>query len=96
MSMYTLTGKVINVYDRERQNDKGEKETAHKVQVMGEMPVPGGDTHYQLIDLTCESQADFRPFLGKTIRVALGVFAPSRGQIIHFIPKGAKPEEVVA
>lgn len=96
MSMYTLTGKVINVYDRERQNDKGEKEVSHKVQVLGDMPVPGGDSRFEMVDLTCESQADFRPFLGKTIRVALGVFAPGRGQIIHFIPKGSKPEEVQA
>lgn len=96
MSMYNITGKVLNVYDRERKNDKGETEVSHKVQLMGQMPVPGGDMRYEMVDMTCESQADFRPFLGKTISVALGVFSPAKGQIIHFIPKGAKPVEVQA
>lgn len=96
MSMYTITGKVMHVFDREVKDDKGEADVKHKVQLIGQIPVPGGETRYDLVDLTCESRDDYRPLVGKTITVALGFFSPAKGQVIHYIPKGAKPVVVSA
>jgi hypothetical protein len=97
MSMFTVTGKVLNVYQREKADkDSGEVEKQPRVQLLGDMPVPGGDTRFEMVDLKCESQADFKALLGKTVTVALGIFAPGRGQIVYFIPKGARPIEVCA
>jgi hypothetical protein len=97
MSMFNVTGKVLNVYQRERTDkETGKVEVTPKVQLLGEMPVPGGDTRYEMVDLTCESQADFKSFMGKTVSVALGIFSPAKGQIVYFIPKGARPVEVAA
>jgi hypothetical protein len=96
MSMFNITGKVLNVYDRVvTDKETGKAETKAKVQILGDMPVPGGDSRFEMVDLTCETQADFRPYLGKSVSVGMGVFSPAKGQVVFYIPKGAKPQEVV-
>jgi len=98
-SMFTVTGKVINTFVQPGQVNKetGEAGKASaKVQILGEMPVQGGDSRADLITLTVESQKTYEELQGKTIRVALGFFAPLKGNIVYFIPKGTIPELVVA
>jgi hypothetical protein len=89
MSMFTITGKVLNVYEREVKDDAGKIEVKHKVQLLGDLPVPGGSSRFDLVDLTIEESANFRQFMGKTIQVPLGFFAPGKGQIVYYIPKGS-------
>lgn len=93
MSMFTVTGEVRNVFYQPGQKDKntGElKEGSHKVQVLGEMPVSGGGSREDLITLTIPDEIDFKPYLKRTIRFPLGFFAPAKGTIVYFIPKGSK------
>lgn len=95
MSMFTVTGEVRNVFYQQGQPDKetGElKEGSHKVQVLGEMPVNGGGSREDLITLTIPEGLDFKPFLKRTVRFPLGFFAPAKGTIVYFIPKGSKIE----
>jgi hypothetical protein len=94
--MFSITGQVINTFEAPGRvaNEKSgleAQEAKPKVQLLGQMPVPGGQTRMELVTLTCEDQAVYDAFRGKTISVALGVFAPARGQVIYFIPKGAAP-----
>lgn len=100
MSMFTITGQVINTFEApgRKANEKAgieAQEAKPKVQILGEMPVPGEQKRMELVTLTCEDQTEYEAFKGKTVTVPLGIFAPARGQIIYFIPKGAHPVEVL-
>lgn len=96
-SMFTVTGQVLKTFIKEGQTDKETGEVGKpsiKVQIMGEMPVLGGDSRFEMIDLTIEDQKAYDALRTKRIRVPLGFFAPQKGNIVYFIPKGSKPEIV--
>ena len=97
MSMFTVTGQVINTYEQPGQVDKSTGEVGRKtpkVQILGDMPVQGGDIRRELITLSIEDEKAYQSLVGKSIRVALGFFAPNKGSIVMFIPKGSKPEVI--
>jgi hypothetical protein len=97
ISMFTVTGKVLKTFIQPGQTDKETGEigkSSVKVQLMGEMPVQGGDSRLDLITLTVENQKTYEDLRSKLIRVPLGFFAPQKGNIVYFIPKGATPEIV--
>ncbi len=99
LSMFTVTGQVLKTYIQPGQTDKETGEigkSSAKVQIMGELPVQGGESRLDLITLTIESQKTYTELLGKKIRVPLGFFAPQKGNIVYFIPKGSLPEIVVS
>lgn len=94
MSMFNITGKVMKTYFQEGKEDKetGDKEEGKmKVQIMGDMPVRGGDSKLDLVTLTVPDELDFESLKGKEISVPLGFFSPAKGQIVYFIPKGSMP-----
>lgn len=96
-SMFTVTGQVLKTFIQPGQVDKESGEVgkpSSKVQIMGEMPVQGGDSKLDLITLTVENQKVYEELKGKRIRVPLGFFAPQKGNIVYFIPKGSIPEIV--
>ena len=95
LSMFTVTGQVLKTFIQPGRIDKETGETSEssiKVQIMGEMPVQGGDSRLDLITLTVENQKTYTELQGKKIRVPLGFFAPQKGNIVYFIPKGSQPE----
>ena len=99
MSMFSITGQVVNTFEAPGRaaNEKAgveAQEAKPKVQILGEMPVPGGQTRVELVTLTCEDQRVYEALRGRTINVPLGIFSPAKGQIIYFIPKGSTPVEV--
>ncbi len=99
MSMFTVTGQVVNTFEAPARaanpaNQQEAQDAKPKVQILGEMPVPGGQTRVELVTLTCEDQSVYEALRGRTVRIPLGIFAPAKGQIIYFIPKGSVPEEV--
>ena len=97
MSMFTVMGKVVNVFDQPGQIDKETGEigkTTPRLQMMGQMPVQNGETRLEMITVKVEDKKTYSDLINKTIRLAVGAFAPSKGQIIYFVPKGAKPELV--
>jgi hypothetical protein len=94
-SMFTVTGQVLKTFVQQGQVDKETGEVgkpSDKVQILGEIPVIGGDSRLDLITLTIENKQTYDELRGKKIRVPLGFFAPQKGNIVYFIPKGAKPE----
>lgn len=95
LSMFTVTGQVLKTYYQDGRTDKETGETTKgtfKVQLLGEMPVQGGDSRYDMITLSVESEKEYASSVGKKIRVPLGFFSPQKGNIVYFIPKGSKPE----
>lgn len=97
LSMFTVTGQVLKTFVQPGQANRETGEIgkdAVKVQIMGEMPVPGGDSRLDLITLTVEDQKSYEALKGKRVRVPLGFFAPAKGNIVYYIPKGSNPEVV--
>lgn len=95
ISMFTVTGQVLKTFVQPGSVDKATGEAGEpsiKVQVMGEMPVQGGDSRLDLITLTVPDKGAYDSLQGKRVRIPLGFFAPQKGTIVYFIPKGAKPE----
>lgn len=95
LSMFTVTGQVLKTFVQPGQVDKETGEMGKpstKVQIMGEMPVQGGDSKLDLITLTIENKKTYDDLAGKKIRLPLGFFAPQKGNIVYFVPKGSSPE----
>jgi hypothetical protein len=93
--MFTVTGQVLKTFIQPGLVDKDSGQvgkSSSKVQIMGEMPVQGGESRLDLITLTVEDKKTYDELKGKKIRVPLGFFAPQKGNIVYFIPKGAMPE----
>lgn len=94
-SMFTITGQVMNTFIQPGMVNKetGEQgKLSVKVQIMGEMPVQGGETRLDMVTLTVEEQKTYDDLKTKRVRVPMGFFAPQKGNIVFFIPKGSKPE----
>lgn len=99
MSMFSITGQVINTFYQEGRIDKetGEKGgNTPKVQVLGEIPVATGGTRVDLVTLTVPQGLDFKDLKGKNVKIPLGFFAPAKNSIIYYIPKGSKIETLAA
>lgn len=99
LSMFTVTGQVLKTFVQPGGVDKETGEvgpSSIKVQIMGEMPVKGGDSRFDMITLTVEDKAKYEGLKGKRVRIPLGFFAPAKNSIVYFIPKGAEPELVTA
>jgi len=95
MSMFTVIGQVMHVFDQPGRVDKqtGEKSPdSVKVQIMGQIPVPNGQTKVDLITLTVSEKKAYSGLLNKKIQLDLGFFAPAKNQIIYYVPKGAEPK----
>ena len=93
MSMLTLTGQVINVFETPAGvNKKGEEyESRKKIQLLGSVSLKNGDSRQELIDLTTDTPKAFSEAVGRSIRVPVGVMASGRN-VIYYIPKGSQPE----
>lgn len=92
MSMISITGQVLHVFEKpsvKRGDDVIDAKP--QVQLLGEFLLPNGDTRFDLVTLSTDSPRDFESFKGQSVTVSVGVFSPSKGQVIFFIPKGAKP-----
>lgn len=91
--MLQISGKVVNLFTVEGGTDKDGKEydERHKVQLLGNIALPNGGSKYDLMDLTVDDLEAWKPFKGKDISIAIGAFALSKGNIVYFVSKGAKP-----
>lgn len=92
--MLQVAGKVINVFTVEGGKDKDGKQFAekHKVQLLGNVAMPNGDTKLDLMDLSVPDLVDWVNVQGKDIAINVGAFAPAKGNIVYFVQKGAKPK----
>ncbi|UYZ93668.1 hypothetical protein [Moraxella bovis] len=92
--MLQISGKVMNVFTVEAGKDKDGKDydERSKVQLMGHVALPNGDTKLDLMDLTVDDAVVWSGFVGKDIAIDIGAFAPSKGNIVYFVRKGSKPK----
>lgn len=92
--MLQINGQVMNVFTVEAGKDKDGKDydERSKVQLMGQVALQNGDTKLDLMDLTVDDVSAWSGLVGKQIAIDVGAFAPSKGNIIYFVRKGAKPK----
>lgn len=96
--MFSITGQLLKAFsERQVNKETGEEVTRYRIQLLGAIPLrDGSDTRHDLVTLNVERLSDYREMEGKTIQVPFGFFAPSKGQVITFVPKGSKPQVVAA
>ena len=94
MSMLTITGRLLHVFEKPA-TKRGDEEIAAKpqIQLLGEYPLPNGEHRHELVTLTCDNPNIYRDLMDKIISVPVGVFSPGKNQVIHFIPRGSMPVE---
>lgn len=90
--MLNLTGQVINVFNvAGGVNKKGENYDARdKIQLLGELELPNGETKKELIDLTVENALQYDGLVGKVISLPVGVISSGRS-VTFYVRKGSKP-----
>lgn len=91
MSMLTLSGQLINIFESPK-GVKDDKEYGgqDKIQILGEVVLQNGESRNDLITLTTHDKGLFVDLKGQIIRVPVSVFANGKS-ITYFIPKGSKP-----
>jgi hypothetical protein len=96
--MLQIPGQVVNVFTLDGGKDKDGKEFGerYKVQLMGNVALPNGDAKYDLMDLTVDDLTDWVGLKGKVVSIDVGAFAPSKGNIVCFVRKGAKPRQAMS
>ena len=91
--MFSITGQLLKAFsERQTNRETGEETTKQRIQLLGDVPLRDGTgSRHDLVTLTVDDLAPYRELEGKTIQVPFGFFAPAKGQVITFVPKGAKP-----
>jgi hypothetical protein len=95
--MHMIEGTVVNVFMTPAGQDRKTGETfggQHKVQLQGLVELRNGETRVELLTLTTNSPEEFRPLVGKSVRIPVGAFAPAANQIHYFMRAAARPEVV--
>jgi hypothetical protein len=98
MSMLTLNGKIINVFDTPESTDKksGEiREAKFRIQIMAENELQNGQKRVDLVNLAVDQPGIYRPLEGQHVRVPVGAFV-SGSSIQYYALKGAMPEMIKA
>ena len=92
-SMFSLTGQVVNVFVAPTGTDKEGNEYGgqDKVQIIGDVPLKNGDTRKDLITLTTDVGTHFKSLVGSSVTLPVAFYAPSKGQVSFYIPKGYTP-----
>lgn len=90
--MLTLTGKFIHSFESPKGETKEGRQYGgdFKIQVLGQIDLPNGDSRCDLITLTCHDVAFFESLQGKDISIPVGVFVNGKSPSF-FIPKGSRP-----
>ena len=94
MSMLTLTGQLLNIFEAPKGISKKTGEEyggGDKVQILGDVDLPNGDKKKDLITLGTHDIQFFKDLVGKDIRVPVGAF-PSGKSVQFFIPQGSRPQ----
>lgn len=97
MSMLTLNGQIINVFDTPESTDRktGElRESKFRIQIMAENELQNGQKRIDLVNLTVDSPNLYKPLHGQRVRVPVGVFV-SGSTVQFYALKGAKPEVIL-
>jgi hypothetical protein len=85
MSMLTLNGIVLNVFDTPSSTDKktGEvRPAATRVQIQAENTLENGQKRFEMVTLKVQDGETYKKLTGKLVRVPVGAFA-SGGAVLY-------------
>jgi len=97
--MFTMTGQVINVYvtpkglNRKTQEEFGGDD---KVQIMGDIPLDNGQSKKELVEIRTTEPNTFQKLIGKPVSLPISFYAPAKGSVIYFLPKGHMVSQVAS
>jgi hypothetical protein len=92
--MIELVGTLVNTFATPAgKNKKGEDyDSKDKIQLMGEFPMPNGETRMDLVTLTVEDLDSYLEFTGRKIRLSCGVMATGARSVLFFVRRGSLPK----
>ncbi len=93
MSMLTLNGQIINVFETPVGTNKDGKSYGgqHRIQIMAENELQNGQKRVELVNLTVDSITHFKTLVGQMVRIPVGVFVQDKSPNFYML-KNAKPE----
>lgn len=93
MSMLTLNGKIINVFETPTGTNKEGKAYGglNRIQIMAENELQNGQKRVDLVNLTVDTISDFKPLIGQMVRIPVGVFVQDKSPSFYML-KNSKPE----
>lgn len=94
MSMLTLNGQIINVFDTPESTDRktGEiREAKFRIQIMAENELQNGQKRFDLVNLSVDRPDVYKPLRGQFVRVPVGAFV-NGSSVQYYALKGATPE----
>lgn len=97
-AMFTLCGTVVKIYVQPGGTSKKTGEVfdpRDRVQILGDIPLQGGGSKFELVSLNVEDATIFKQFENKQMRVPVGVYALGK-TVGYFIPQGARPAPVTS
>ena len=89
--MFSLHGEIVHVFNSPKGVNKNTGEEyggQDKVQIIGNIPLNNGESRKDLITLTTDQGAALEKLVGRTVSAPVSFYAPSKGQVSYFIPKG--------
>lgn len=92
MSMFLLTGTVVNVFTAPKGISKktGEEYGGQdKVQIMGDIPLPDGQYRKELVDLTTDQGESLKKMEGREVSCPVAFYVSGKS-VGFYIPKGHK------
>ncbi|WP_460549622.1 hypothetical protein, partial [Geodermatophilus aquaeductus] len=91
--MFSITGRLLKAFtERQTNRETGEVTPRYRIQLLGEIPLrDGSGSRHDLVTLNVDRLDLYEHLEGEVIRVPFGFFAPAKGQVITFVPKGSKP-----
>lgn len=94
MSMLTLNGQIVNVFDTPESTDRktGEiRDAKFRIQIMAENELQNGQKRLDLVNLSVDRPEVYKSLVGQNVRVPVGVFASGNG-VQFYALKGAYPD----
>ena len=98
-AMFNMTGQVINVFKTPVGVSKktGEEYGGDdKVQLLGDIPLDNGQSRKELIEVRTSEPDTFQKLIGKLVTLPISFYAPSKGVVVYFLPKGHKVAEMAS
>lgn len=90
--MFTLRGQVVHVFVSPIgiNKDTGEEYGGQdKVQILGDVPIKGGETRKDMLTLTTEQGTQLKAAVGQSV-IAPVAFYVNKGAVAFYIPKGSE------
>lgn len=94
MSMYTLNGKLMNVFNKPETKDRetGEIRPASvSAQIMGENIMPSGEKRFELVTIKVHAGDAYKKLVGREVRIPVGMFVKDGQALWYALKQESQP-----